>query len=111
MNPNGGSGHIDHIVVSMVSSFVFQKLPFVKKIMYTANTIETTRKWEKFEYFVYRPPGIPREQIDKIIDVSDVWEIKHEAMKAHKSQKHDYERIIKMREGLPQEEYFIVKNR
>lgn len=33
------------------------------------------------------------------------------SMQAHKSQKHDYERIMKMREGLPREEYFLVWER
>ncbi len=111
MNPNGGSGHIDHIVVSMVSSFVFERLSFIKKIMYTAQTKEVTDKSAKYPYFIYRPQGLPREQIDEIVDVSDVWEVKQAAMKTHESQKHDYDRINKMREGLPQEEHFLVKNR
>ena len=108
-NPNGGSGHIDHIVVSMVSSYVFERLPFVKKIMYTANTREFTDKWKGKPYFVYRPDGLLRSQIDEIVDVSDVWDIKLKAMQAHESQRHDYERIIETRKDLPKEEYFLVK--
>jgi LmbE family N-acetylglucosaminyl deacetylase len=108
-NPNGGSGHIDHIVVSMVSSFIFERLEFVKKIMYTANTKEFTDKWKNKPYFVYRPDGIPRSEIDEIVDVSDVWDIKIKAMEVHESQRHDYERIIEMRKGMPREEYFLVK--
>lgn len=46
-NPNGGSGHIDHIVVSMVSSFVFERLKFINKIMHTAQTREATDKSKK----------------------------------------------------------------
>src|SRR5205814_3841216 len=34
----GVSGHIDHIVVSMVTTFVFYKLPYVKKLMYYVTT-------------------------------------------------------------------------
>lgn len=111
MNQNGGSGHIDHIVVSMVASYEFERLPFIKKIMYTAQSIEATEKAAKYPYFIYRPQGLPRDQIHEIIDVTDVWEIKIDAMKQHASQKHDYTRITKMREGLPQEEYFLVKKR
>ena len=110
-NPNGGSGHIDHIVVSMVSSYLFERLAFVKKIMYTAMLREATDKWKKQEYFVYRPDGIKRSEVDEIVDVSDVWDTKIAAMKAHASQKHDYERIIEMRKDLPKEEYFIVRKR
>lgn len=111
MNQNGGSGHIDHVVVSMVASFVFEKLEFVKKIMYTAATREATDEWKKNPYFIYRPDGIPLSQIDEIIDISDVWDIKLKAMQAHKSQLHDYERIVKLRKNLPREEYFIVKKK
>lgn len=111
MNQNGGSGHIDHIVVSMVSSYVFQNMPSIKKIMYTAQTLDATKKWKNMPYFIYRPDGIPRSQIDEIVDVSDVWDIKLKAMQQHESQKHDYERILKMRENSPKEEYFLVKER
>lgn len=111
MNPNGGSGHIDHIVVSMVSSFVFERLKFIKKIMYTAMTTQFTDRWKKNSYFIYRPPGIPRSSVDEIVDVSDVWDTKIAAMEVHKSQSDDYKRIIKMREGLPKEEYFIVRKK
>ncbi len=111
MNPNGGSGHIDHIVVSMVASFVFEKLSFIKKIMYSATTIQQTDAWKKFPYFVYRPDGIPRSGVDEVVDVADVWDVKLAAMEQHKSQVDDYKRIVKMREGLPKEEYFTVKKR
>ncbi|HVZ67306.1 MAG TPA: PIG-L deacetylase family protein [Patescibacteria group bacterium] len=109
-NPNGGSGHIDHITVSMVSSFVFHRKPFIKKIMYSAITEEARARMGD-EYFIYRPPGYKLSEIDEIIDVADVWETKLKAMQAHKSQKHDYENIIKSREGLPKKEYFQVKKK
>ena len=111
MNHNGGSGHIDHIVVSMVSSFVFERLSFIKKIMYTASTDEYSKAASKYPYFIYRPPGIPRSQVDEIIDVSDVWDKKLAAMQAHKSQAEDYKRITKIRKNLPREEYFLVKEK
>lgn len=111
MNQTGGSGHIDHIVVSMVTSFVFERLKFIKKIMYSAIPKDAMDKWKKTPYFIYRPDGIPRSQIDEVIDVSDVWDVKLKAMQAHKSQKADYERILKMRDGTPREEYFLVREK
>lgn len=111
MNPNGGSGHIDHIVVSMVSSFIFERLSFIKKIMYTATTDEFYKASSKYPYFIYRPPGMPRKEIDEIVDISDVWKIKLEAMQAHASQVEDYKRITKIREGLPKEEYFMIRKK
>src|SRR3989344_4769755 len=32
--PRGVSGHIDHVTVSMVTSYVFERLSFVKKLLY-----------------------------------------------------------------------------
>lgn len=109
--PRGISGHIDHIVVSMASSFVFERVSFIKEIMYVCTSEEMTNKWKMQGYFIYRPPGYKRSEIDEVVDVSDVWDIKLKAMQAHESQKEDYARIIKMRKGLPKEEYFLVRKR
>lgn len=59
------------------------------------------------DYFIYFPKGHKRENVDKIVDIKDVWDVKKEAMLAHKSQKHDAERILKQMEKLPKEEYFL----
>lgn len=109
--PRGISGHIDHVTISMVTSFVFEKLKFIKKIMYYCASEELTKRWKGKKYFIYRPPGYKRSEIDKVVDVTDVWDIKIAAMMAHKSQLEDAKRILKMREGLPKEEYFLVRER
>ncbi|HVT01596.1 MAG TPA: PIG-L deacetylase family protein [Patescibacteria group bacterium] len=109
-NQNGGSGHIDHITVSMVSSFIFERQPYIKKIMYNAMTKEARAAMGN-TYFIYRPEGYDLAQIDEIIDVEDVWETKLKAMQAHKSQKHDYENIIKSRANLPKKEYFQTRKK
>lgn len=106
--PWGISGHIDHIAVSMATSYVFQKLEFIKEIYYYCITEEVRNRFEN-DYFIYFPLGYRRSEIEKVVDVSDVWDKKVAAMMAHASQKHDYERIIKMREGLSKEEHFLVQ--
>lgn len=102
----GVSGHIDHITVSMVTTFVFHKLPFIKELWYVCTT--DLRSNMRQDYFIYFPPGYKRSEIDKIVDVSDVWETKVKAMLAHKSQFHDAKRILKTMESFPKEEYFLV---
>lgn len=102
--PHGVSGHIDHITVSMVTSFVFWKLPFVKNLWQVARPYSKQR----FDYFVYFPQGYKKEEIDKTVDISDVWETKVKAMLEHKSQIDDVKRILKMQDKMPKEEYFLV---
>jgi LmbE family N-acetylglucosaminyl deacetylase len=106
---NGVSGHIDHIVMSMITSFVFRQLTFIKELWYHGTLTErsATRK----DYFIYFPQGHKREEFDKIVDVSDVWDIKVEAMRQHKSQAKDMQNILKSTENFPKEEYFFIKSR
>lgn len=105
--PHGGSGHIDHITVSMVSNFVFDRMPFVKKLMMHAPLDEYSKL--RKDYFIFFPPGYKRSEIDEIIDTTDVWEQKVAAMHAHGSQMHDIKRILSIMKDRPKEEYFLVR--
>lgn len=104
--PQGISGHIDHITVSMVTTFVFTKLPFVKTLMYYC-LLEENKEQLK-DYFIYFPPGYKKTDIDEVVNVEDVWELKVKAMYQHKSQIADAKRILKRKKNLPKEEYFKV---
>lgn len=108
--PRGISGHIDHITVSMVTTFVFNKLPFIKTLLYHCMD-DSERKRIIENYFIYFPPGYKKEEIGKTVDVSSVWEKKVAAMMAHESQKHDAIEILKTIEKLPKNEYFLVKSK
>lgn len=108
--PHGISGHIDHIVVSRVVTFVFKKLPFIKKIMYHCITNELAKEAGR-NYFIDFGEGYKRSEIDKIVDISDVWDTKVKAMLMHRSQMHDAQRLIKARQNHPKEEYFLVKTK
>lgn len=103
----GISGHIDHIVVSMATSFVVQKLSFVKKIMYYCLSEE--QRSVIGDYFIFFPPGYTKDQINHIVDITDVFETKLKAMFAHKSQIKDAQNILKRNEKLPKREHFMVK--
>lgn len=104
--PRGVSGHIDHITVAMVTCYVFNKLPFIKTLMQYCISTEARNKFKN--YFIYFPNGYKKDQIDKIIDVSSVWDTKAKAMMAHESQIKDAQRILRSRQSLPKEEYFLV---
>jgi LmbE family N-acetylglucosaminyl deacetylase len=107
--PRGISGHIDHITVSMVSSFVFEKLDFIKQVYYYCLDEEHRNAIDK--YFIYFPPGYTKKEIDKTIDVSEVWETKLKAMYEHKSQQHDIDRILSRTLKLPKVENFMIRTK
>ena len=104
--PRGISGHIDHITVSMVTTYLFYKLPFAKTLLYHCVSDQTTKLIK--DYFIYFPPGYKKNQIDKVVDVSDVWETKKKAIMTHQSQIYDAKRILKQLKLMPKEEYFLV---
>lgn len=108
--PRGISGHLDHVAVSMVSSFVFHKLSFVKTIMYHARLYDNQRD-TKQDYFVYFPPGYQKNEIDKTIDIEQFWDTKVHAMKQHVTQIKDMKRILENYKKHPKQEYFLIKEK
>ncbi len=109
IEPRGVSGHLDHIAVSMITSFIFQKISYAKEIWYSCLSREQTDM--RGDYFIYFPPGYTQDEIDKIVYVSSVWDQKIEAIKQHKSQKKDVESVLSRIEKIPKEEYFLVKRK
>lgn len=103
----GVSGHIDHITVSMATTFVFNKSPFAKTLLYYCLSVDQRKKVGD-DYFIYFPPGYKKAEIGKTFDISDVWDIKVAAMMEHKTQIKDAKRVLAMSKDLPKEEYFLV---
>lgn len=108
--PRGISGHIDHIAVSMITSFLFDKLPYAETLFYYCLS-KKARETQGNDYFIHFPPGYNKEDIGMIVDTSSVWDIKIKAMHCHQSQKHDIERVLSRQLQLPREEYFLVKKK
>lgn len=104
--PRGISGHIDHMVVSMVTTYVYKRLKFIKKLLYYCILEEEKRNIDN--YFIYFPAGYKRTDLGQIVNIKDVWQTKLKAMRVHVSQKHDANRIIKVLKNLPREEHFLI---
>lgn len=105
--PNGVSGHIDHITVAMITTHVIKKLPIPPQLWYYQIRMEEYEAIGK-DYFIYFPEGIRKYEADRIVDVSNVWDKKTKALHAHASQKHDGDKVIKILNTMPKEEYFTV---
>lgn len=101
----GVSGHLDHIAVSLITTFVFTKQKIAKKLYYYCIPKWRARLFHK--YFIYFPEGYGEEQITTVIDCKNVWKVKTKAMRKHQSQIHDVEKILRKTNGYPKEEYFI----
>lgn len=106
--PRGISGHIDHIAVSNITTFVFKRKKIGTELWYFCIS-EKARRREPEDYFIYFPDGYKDEDIDKTIDVTSVWDIRVEAIKAHRSQSHDGQTILKVLERLPKVEHFLIE--
>lgn len=104
--PRGVSGHIDHVTVAMATAFIFYKLPFALTLMQYCISAEARNKFK--DYFIYFPPGYKSTEIDKTVDISDIWDTKTKAMMAHKSQIEDAKRILNARQNIPKEEHFLI---
>jgi N,N'-diacetylchitobiose non-reducing end deacetylase len=102
----GISGHLDHIAASLITTYVFYKLDFVKKIMYLCELKEAMD--QDLDYFIYQPPGYNRKDIDYTVDIKKTWDKQVQAMKAHKSQIDDVEKVLSIKEKLPKEEHFKI---
>jgi len=106
----GISGHIDHVFVSMVCTYLYQKLSYIKKIFYYAESKVVSDMMGK-RYFIYFPDGYNPEDVDYIENVKDTMDTKIKAVKQHVSQKKDVDMILKKLKILPKEELFFFKQK
>lgn len=109
--PRGISGHLDHMAVSMITSYVFRENKSIKELWYYCQLDRRLMRSFTNRYFIYFPPGYKREEIDEVVNVSRVYAKVVKAIRAHESQNKDGERIIRVRILLPKEECFLVKKR
>jgi len=109
MEPRGVSGHLDHIAVSMITSFVFEKVKDASELWYYAMTEESRSVQDP--YFIYFPPGYKKSEISKTVSIDEVFDQKVQAMHKHQSQKSDIDKILGKFLKLPKEENFIILTR
>lgn len=101
----GISGHIDHIAVSLICSYLYRENDDIKKLLYYGELAEVIEMMRK-NYFIYMPAGYQKAEVDREVDVSQIWETKLQAIRAHQSQSHDGEEIIKNAQKFSKAEYF-----
>jgi LmbE family N-acetylglucosaminyl deacetylase len=109
--PRGISGHIDHMAVSMITSYVYRENKSIRELWYYCQLESRLTRPFNDHYFIYFPKGYSKDEVDMVIDTSSVWGQQVRAMRKHESQKKDGERIILARKLLPKEECFLVKRR
>lgn len=102
----GVSGHLDHVAMAMITYFLFYKVPYTKKMLSYVIPREVTDQMR--DYFIYVPHGFKRERVDKIVNISSVWDLKKQAIMQHKSQQPDVSRMLTAMDHYPKEEYFLV---
>jgi LmbE family N-acetylglucosaminyl deacetylase len=106
--PRGVSGHIDHITVSMVCSYLFERLSYLKKIMFYCRKAGILRP---INYFIYFPPDYRESEIDESFDIKSVFSKKIAAIKCHQSQSHDVLKVLAMLHLSPKKEFFLVRTK
>lgn len=104
--PRGISGHLDHIAMSMISSFIFVKNNCIKELHYFC--LDKKQRGKGQDYFVYFPPGYADREISRKVNIMPVLEKKIAAIKKHVTQIKDVEYMLKLHSGKRLEECFII---
>ena len=104
--PRGISGHIDHIAMSMISSFIYVKNECIRELHYFC--LDEKQRGVAQEYFIYFPPGYTEAEISKRVNISSVLDKKIAAIKKHASQIKDVENILEKHKNNRLEECFII---
>ncbi len=105
----GVSGHLDHVAVAMITSFIYRENRAIDAIWYYATTSAVSSMMQK--YFIFFPPGYEREDVDMVVNVGSVLRKKIAAARCHMSQKNDVMRAIANWLIAPKEELFLVDKR
>jgi len=110
--PQGLSGHIDHIVASLVATFVYShwqdwapKQARRGELRYFC--LCDKQKSEDLDYFVYSPAGYSENDIDETVLVGDILEQKKDVIRSHASQR-DHERALNRDNHSLANEHFLL---
>lgn len=110
--PNGLTGHIDHIVATRLASFVFYRLKErglpLTRIRYYCDSEE--RKPLHDISWIYSDKGHASHTIDEIIDAKEYKDRIIQAMHAHTTQRADCERYLQYQGEDLGVDHFIVRS-
>ncbi len=110
----GLTGHLDHIAASMITSYVFLRLcqqPSKHRFTQVRYFCLPHSNFDNDVSFVYWPAGRSPEQIEEIVDISDVAGIKLAVTQAHRSQRSDANMWLeKFDKYLQQESFCFLKS-
>lgn len=109
---SGISGHIDHIVASRAACLAFYRLKEkdprlsrVRLMCLPAKLYPThSTRW------LYMEKGRPESEIDEVVDARELREDIIEVMRAHKTQRIDYEQVLKIQGDQLGLNYFVIKD-
>lgn len=102
----GVSGHIDHVFTSMVVSYLAKKLGI--SCWYYCLTKKQRQLID--DYFIFFPSGYKRDEVDFLVDIADVVDLKIKAIKCHKTQAKDGAKILKnIKKQFNWQEAFIIE--
>lgn len=104
--PRGVSGHLDHVAMSMIASFIYTRNECIKELHYFC--LDQKQRGTTQKYFIYFPPGYSDNEISKRVDITSVLDKKIEAIKKHVSQMEDVEKVLEMHKNMRLEECFII---
>ena len=104
----GVTGHLDHIAISMMTTYAFLKSSKAYKLYYFCRLRDLVRDASQ-DYFVYRPEGWEEKFITSRIDISSVFDIQIAAINEHQSQHIDAKRFTRSRKECPKLDYYILQ--
>lgn len=105
----GVSGHLDHVAVSMITSYVYRENRAIDAIWY--NCISKSSSKLMKNYFVFFPEGFKKNDVDLVVNIRSVFHKKIAAAACHTSQRKDVLRVIAKWLISPKEEWFFVEQR
>lgn len=112
LEPNGLTGHIDHIVAARAASFVFYRLKEsdqpLKRILFYCNNEEKAPVHRTD--WIYADKGHPEHEIDETVDARHLRDEITAVMRAHQTQRADYEYYMATHGEQLGLDHFIVKS-
>jgi len=104
----GISGHLDHIAVSMTTTYAYLKTKIAQKLYYYCMNVKFREK-ALDNYFIYFPEGYQENQITTKINYEKYWDYKKRAMKMHESQLKDVTALLSRFSSQPKIDHFILQ--